>query len=63
MISCSMNSGWPSSTTSTARLPAQKSRISSGASGQVTFSTSIDRSLPPNASASPSCCSARTTEL
>ena len=25
-ISCSMNSGWPSSSTSTARLPAQKSR-------------------------------------
>ena len=35
-----MNSGWPSSTTSTARLPTQKSRISSGTSGYVTFSAS-----------------------
>ena len=32
-MSCSMNSGWPSSTTSTAALPAQKPVISSGTSG------------------------------
>ena len=33
LAACSMNSGWPSSTTSTARLPAQKRTHSSGTSG------------------------------
>ena len=38
---CSMKSGAPSSTTSTAFLPAQKPAISSGTSGCTTLSTSV----------------------
>ena len=40
-ISCSMNSGWPSSSTSTAFLPAQNCVISSGTSGYTTLSARI----------------------
>ena len=39
LTDCSIYSGWPSSTMSTAFLPMQKSAISSSTSGYVTFST------------------------
>ena len=62
-ISCSTNSGLPSSSTSTARLPSQNETISSGTSGCTTLSTRIGSVEAPNASASPNCASARTSEL
>ena len=58
-ISCSMKSGWPSSTTRTLRLPRQKPAICSGTSGTTTFSTSSGMRLAPSASARPNCCKAR----
>ena len=58
-----MYSGEPSSTTSTARRPAQKAETSAGTSGKVTLSTCSGSALAPAASARPSCCSARTSAL
>ena len=54
-----MNSGWPSSTTSTARLPRQNFTHSSGTNGYVTLSRYKGILLVPKASAQSSNSSAR----
>src|SRR5258708_13452057 len=55
---CSIYSGWPSSTISTARLPLQNLTHSSDTSGYVTLSTYSGTLLLPNASAQSSSSSA-----
>ena len=62
-ISCSMNSGWPSSSTSTAACRRRIRRSPPAPAGTTTFSARIGMSLAPNASARPSCCSARISAL